>query len=122
MKKFSDDTPESERALALARRLYTGENGVCCLPKLLNPPKSPRAWELLWSAIGRKLAEKQPEFSKGRGRRPGVKNKKAPVDTPWERARQKYRAKKAKRYIPGEPHSPDSELEPGVSLDPVWKR
>ncbi len=116
--------PEGVRALALARRLYTGKNMngeiVCCLPKLLNPPTSPQAWELLWTAIGRKLAEKEPEFSRGSGRTPGAKNKKSPVDTPENMALRRYRDNLARkrRTIPGE----DIILEDGVSLDPVWKR
>jgi hypothetical protein len=48
-----------ERALALGRRLG------------FPPPTSPTEWIRLWALIGMELAEEQPEFAWGRGRRPG---------------------------------------------------
>ena len=57
-------TPYDERALALARRLIPE------LPLWLNPPRSEKHWIMLWACIGQELAEAQPEFGWGRGRRP----------------------------------------------------
>jgi len=54
------------RAIALARRLG------------FNPPPQPLSddqWEGLFAYIGVALAEKEPEFQWGQGRRPGSKNK-----------------------------------------------
>jgi hypothetical protein len=76
-----EEANQWERAVALARRLYTCKTSkgvtVCTLPNwLLGPiPESSRAEELLWAAIGRKLALKEPEFSPGRGRKKGSKDR-----------------------------------------------
>lgn len=117
-----EEASEVERVLALHKRLYPHH-----FPKLYrkvgNPgPEASRALELLWAAIGRKLAEKEREFSRGSGRRSGSKYKKAPLDTEENRRLRNYRDNKARKkriiHIAGE----DFELEPGVSLEPVWKR
>jgi hypothetical protein len=60
--------PYDERALALAKRLIPD------LPPWLNPPASEKRWMILWAAIGMELAEKEPEFGWGPGRRPGSKS------------------------------------------------
>jgi hypothetical protein len=62
-------TPYDERTLALARRL------VPELPLWLNPPRSEKHRMMLWAVIGMELAEKEPEFGWGPGRRPGSSNK-----------------------------------------------
>jgi len=54
-----------DRALALTQRLIQD------LPHWLNPPASEKQWMILWAAIGMELAEKEPEFGWGPGRRPG---------------------------------------------------
>jgi hypothetical protein len=118
VKKFPDETPEIVRAIALYRRIYGGT-----LPRLYAPLEKSESCEdfshretLLWAGIGRKLAKKEPEFSPGKRRQPGSKNKKPLVE--HEKARRKWRRNK-KRRVPGHP---DLELEEGQSLDPVWKR
>jgi hypothetical protein len=74
-----EDTSDIERAVKCAERHYTVVNAegeiVCCLPKLLNPPQGSAAEILLWAALGRKLAPKESEFSRGQGKTPGSKNK-----------------------------------------------
>jgi hypothetical protein len=57
-------TPYDERAVILARRL------IADLPSSLNPPTSEKQWMILWASIGQELAEKEPEFLWGPGRRP----------------------------------------------------
>jgi hypothetical protein len=128
-----EDTDELTRAIRLARRLYTGTNAkggiVCTLPKLLDPPESPYAKELLWAAIGRKLALKEPEFSPGRGRKRGSKDRqprgKEPEISGRNKILRRYRDKKARKKrtipIPGRPGQL-YEPEPGESFDPPWKR
>jgi hypothetical protein len=122
-----DGASEVERALLLARRKYPGhlptlyERLAPNHPRPLDPLEWPRAYEMLWAAIGRKLAEKEPEFSPGKRRKPGAKNKKV-VDIPEERARRKYRDGKRDREKRSVPGLPDLMLEDGVSLKPVWKR
>lgn len=67
---FARGTPYEERAIALAIRLG-----------LIDPPTRPlseiseEGWKKLWFAIGQELAEEQPEFGWGPGRRPGSSNK-----------------------------------------------
>jgi hypothetical protein len=61
--------PWDERALALARRLIPD------LPQWLNPPTSEKHWMMLWASIGQELAEKEPEFAWGRGRKIGSKSR-----------------------------------------------
>jgi len=125
-----EDASEIERAVVLARKIG------CRLTKLLDPPKSSHAETLLFAAIGRKYAETQPEFSRGSGRLPGEKYKKEPLDTKRNKRLRRHRDNKAakelaeKRIIevkvPGNPPKLPTierlELEPGISLEPVWKR
>ena len=65
------DKSYDERAIALAIRLG-----------LIDPPTGPISeitepgWKRLWFAIGQELADKEPEFQWGPGRRPGSKSKK----------------------------------------------
>jgi hypothetical protein len=88
-------------------RLHTGTNEkgetVCCLP--WRPryrrdgrrlPLSVSERELLEALIGRKLKEKQPEFSRGSGRKPGSKDKKPrnPEIRAASKHKQTWRAKK----------------------------
>jgi hypothetical protein len=61
-------TPYDERALVLAKRL------IGDLPSWLNPPTSEKRWMILWAVIGMELAEKEPEFGWGPGRRLGSKS------------------------------------------------
>jgi hypothetical protein len=112
--------------LALARRLYPGHLPTLFErldpghPRPLDPLEIPQAETLLWAAIGRKLAEKEPDFRPGRRRKPGSKNKKAPV--PHDKARQKWRDGKRDRENRSVPGYPDLVLEDGVSLKAVWER
>jgi hypothetical protein len=77
---------------------------------------------LLWAAIGRKLAEKEPEFSRGPGRKKGGKNQTPLINTPEEIARRRSRAKLARQERTIKIGDETLELEPGVSIDPPWKR
>jgi hypothetical protein len=126
--KLLENASEDLRDVLLARRLYTGPNAagqiICILPKLLNPPRSPEAWGLLRSAIGNKLKLNEPEYSPGSGRRRGAKTKKL-SDDPVEITRRKYRDRKRRTIIRRHPDTgvdEKIELEPGVSLDPPWRR
>jgi hypothetical protein len=80
------EATDDERLVACAKRLYTGTNAkgetVCYLswhPRYGRDgrrlPLSVPEREFLEAAIGRKLKEKQPEFSRGPGKKPGSKNK-----------------------------------------------
>jgi hypothetical protein len=62
-------TSWDDRALVLAKRLIPD------LPAWLDPPKSDKHRMMLWAVIGQELAEKEPEFAWGPGRRPGSRNK-----------------------------------------------
>jgi hypothetical protein len=59
------------RAVVLAKRLIPDDP-----PSWLDPPKTEKHWIMLWACIGQELAEKEPEFTWGRGRHPGSRNKK----------------------------------------------
>ena len=56
----------NDRAIALAKRL-----GFTIPPQ----PLSATHWIRLWADIGMELAEKEPEFGPGRGRRRGSKSR-----------------------------------------------
>ena len=87
-------TPYDERAIALAIRL-----------RLIDPPTRPlsditeEGWKQLWFAIGMELAEKEPEFKFGRGRRPGSKSRKPRVlvSTVSDAAKRQRRHREKKR-------------------------
>jgi hypothetical protein len=79
-----------ERTLALARRLIPD------LPPWLDPPKSDKHWMMLWASIGQELAEKEPEFAWGKGRRPGSKSSRLATNiTPAGIRKRRSRAKSA---------------------------
>jgi hypothetical protein len=69
------------------------------LPPWLNPPTSKEHWMMLWASIGQELAEKEPEFSWGPGRRPGSKSQKPRLlaQTVSDAAKRKRRERERKR-------------------------
>jgi hypothetical protein len=94
MRKF-DGLSWDERAVVLAKRLIPD------LPSWLDSPKTEKHWIMLWACIGQELAEKEPEFTWGRGRHLGSLNKKLPTTTNPQtlykrRYRDSQRAKAAK--------------------------
>jgi hypothetical protein len=115
-----------ERLVILARRLSTSKNAageiVCCLPKKLDPPKCPETVQLLEQFVFQRLIELQPEFSSGRGRKTGTKNKNLsddPINRRTNKNTRNYRDRKRRTVIwRGE----KILLEPGVNLGPPWKR
>jgi hypothetical protein len=127
---------EDMRALALCRRLYSGHQGrgvwdlmglpsplTRSVPMLLNRlPQSSRERELLWAAIGRALALKQPEFSRGSGAKKGSKHKDRMAEADLAEASKHKRAQRANNeltdrtiVIAGE----FLELEDGVDVNLV---
>jgi hypothetical protein len=88
-------TPWDDRALVLAKRLIPD------LPPWLDPPTSQHSWMTLWAAIGQELAEKEPEFAWGRGRRPGSKSKaQQKVVTSGAIRVRRHRARKIEGQLP----------------------
>jgi hypothetical protein len=110
------DVSDDDRALALVRRLYAGS-----LPQLQNRmPQSPGERGLMWAAIGRKLARKEREFSRGSGAKPGSKHKTVSEHIePESKTKRTYRANLARKartiFIAGE----ELVLEDGVDVDMV---
>jgi hypothetical protein len=78
------------------RRLSWDERGIRLARRLgFEPPPSPSATQLIrmWALIGMELAEKEPEFGWGGGRRIGSANKKlAHTDNPKTLYKRKKRA------------------------------
>ena len=114
---------EEQRAIELYKRLYAGN-----VPKALNPEHcgnlSSAALDLLYAGIGRKLALKEYEFSPGSGRRVGFKIKN-PSDDQDNKKKRDYRDRRKRRISWRNPETgidEKIELEPGVNLDPPWKR
>jgi hypothetical protein len=128
---------EAMRAVALCRRLYSGQQGIgiwdalglpspltrSSVPMLLNRlPQSSREWELLYAAIGRKLALKEPEFSHGTGAKHGSKHKDRGTKADMTQASKDKAIQRAKKeladrtiFLGGE----ELVLEPGVDVDLV---
>jgi hypothetical protein len=75
-------TPE-ERAIAIAIRLGLIDGPTQRL--------SGTQWIRLWAMIGMELAEKEPEFSRGRGRPPGGGTKPLPPLGPQQKEAQRRR-------------------------------
>jgi hypothetical protein len=125
MSKIPEGAGRVERLVIMARRLSTGKNAagetVCCLPKLLDPPKSPKAVRLLEDFVRERLIEREEEF---RGQRLRGKNKNPkddPVNNRTNRNTRNYRDRKRRTIV--SPFDDEKiELESGVRLEPPWKR
>jgi hypothetical protein len=129
------DTTDDERAVVLAMRLYSGPRRglqdllglspeiMQCLPWLLSHlPRSSRERELLYAAIGRKLALKTPEFSRGTGAKKGSKHKDRKPETELTEASKNKRSQRANKELADRTISICGEelvLEDGVDVDLV---
>lgn len=123
-RRMSADAPERDRVIELYKRLYGG-----ILPRALNPETyagnlPSMALDYLYAGIGRKLALKENEFSPGSGRKLGAKIKSPSNDLDNVKKRE-YRDHQKRIIIwrnPATGKDEEIELEPGVSLEPPWKR